>query len=128
MNRRSARSTLLLVASAGLVGTVFAIERGLDTLGIAVAFKARMLCSGVFVADRAAGDVLRELEDDDPAPPRHIRTAVDYSDARVSASALGVVRRTAALRRAGGCALVPRGTPAWRFQWEALGGLGRPAA
>ena len=125
---RSARPVLLLAASAVLVGAVFAIERGLETLGIAVAFKARMLCSGVFVADRAAGDVVRELEFDDLAPLRHIHTAIDYSDARVFASALGVVRRTAALRRAGGCALVPRGMPVWKFQWESIGDTRSPAA
>ena len=126
MNRRSARPIALLVASAVLVG-VFAIERGLETLGIAVAFKSKMLCSGVFVGDRAAGDVLRELEYDDLAPLRHIRTTIDYSDARVFASALGVVRRTAALRRTGGCGLVPRGMPVWRFQWESLRDSVRPA-
>ena len=127
MPRRSARPLLLLVASVVLVGVVFALERALETLGIAVAFKAKMLCSGVFVADRQAGDVLPELEYDDLAPLRHIRTTVDYSDARVFASTLGV-RRTAALRRAGGCALVPRGMPVWRFQWESVGDSGSSAA
>jgi CubicO group peptidase (beta-lactamase class C family) len=92
-----------------LVGAVFAIERGLDTLGIAVAFKAKMLCSGVFIADRRTQDVLAELEIDDLAPLRFIRTHVDPGEGVVWASALGM-KREAATRGATGCALVPRGT------------------
>lgn len=109
MPRRSARPSILLVASVLLVGAVFAIERGLDTLGIAVAFKARMLCSGRFVAGRQAKDVLAELEIDDLAPLRFITTHVDDSEGSVTASALGFVKRQAATRGATGCALVPRG-------------------
>jgi CubicO group peptidase (beta-lactamase class C family) len=116
MPRRSARPAILLVASAVLVGAVFAIERGLDTLGIAVAYKARMLCSGVFVASRPPEDVLRELEIDDLAPLRFIPTEVDPSEGVVRASALGFVRRQAASRGATGCALVPRGMTRSEFR------------
>jgi CubicO group peptidase (beta-lactamase class C family) len=116
MPRRSARPAILLVASTLLVGAVFAVERGLDTLGIAVAFKARMLCSGVFVSDRRPEDVLAELEIDDLAPLRFIRTEVDPSEGVVRASALGFVRRQAASRGATGCALVPRGMTRSEFR------------
>src|SRR5687767_2130397 len=77
MNRRPLRPVVLLVAGAMLVGAVFAIERGLETLGIAVAFKAKMLCSGVFLSDWRPQDVLAELQIDDLAPLRFIRTRVD---------------------------------------------------
>ena len=116
MPRRSTRPVLLLVASVVLVGAVFAIERGLDTLGIAVAFKARMLCSGIFLSDRQPEQVLQDLEIDDLAPLRFIRTEVDPSDGVVRASALGFVRRQAASRGATGCALVPRGMTRSEFR------------
>ena len=109
MNRRVTRPVVLLVAGAMLVGGVFAIERGLETLGVAVAFKAKMLCSGVFLSDRRPEDVLAELEIDDLAPLRFIRSRVDPSEGVVRASALGFVKREAATRGATGCALVPRG-------------------
>ncbi len=106
---RLPRSIALLVASAALAASVVAIERGLDTLGMAVAFKARMLCSGVFVADRQPDAVLAELEIDDLAPLRFIHTHVDPGAGTASASALGFVRRTATFRGETGCAIVPRG-------------------
>jgi CubicO group peptidase (beta-lactamase class C family) len=109
MNWRASRPVVLLVAGAMLVGAVFAIERGLETLGIAVAFKAKMLCSGIFVSDRQPAAVAAELEIDDLAPLRFIRTRVDPSEGIVRASALRFVTREAATRGATGCALVPRG-------------------
>ena len=120
MPRRSGRSAILLIASALLTGAVFAIDRGLETLGIAVAYKARMLCSGLFVADRQAKAVLAELEIDDLAPLRYIKTDVDYSEGVVIASALGLVKRRAATRGAMGCALIPRGMPRWKFQYASV--------
>ena len=117
---RKFRPVLIAVVGLALPLLVVAIERGIETLGIAAAYKAKMLCSGIFVANRNAIDVLRELEYDDLAPLRFIKTTVDHSDARVYASAAGFIHRRAAYRPAGGCALVPRGTPIWRFQWEAV--------
>ena len=99
----------LVVAGVAIPVAVLAIERTLDTLGIAVAYKAKMLCSGVFLTDRRQEDVLAEIERDDLEPLRFIRTSVDYSEGVVKASALGVVRRQAATRGATGCAIVPRG-------------------
>ena len=103
-------------ASVALAATVFAIERGVDTLGIAVAYKAKMLCSGVFVVGRGEQDVLRELEIDDLAPLRFIGTSVDHSEGVARASALGIVRREAASRGATGCAIVPRGMTRSEFR------------
>jgi CubicO group peptidase (beta-lactamase class C family) len=100
---------VLPIAGVALALSVFGLERGFDTLGIAVAYKAKMLCSGVFVAGRSPEDVLAELEFDDLAPLRFIRAAVDPGESLAKASALGIVRRQAASRGATGCALVPRG-------------------
>ena len=116
MIRRPARPVVLLVAGVLLAGGVFAMERALETLGIAVAFKAKMLCSGVFLADRPSVDVLAELEIDDLAPLRFIRTRVDASEGAVRASALGLVKREAVSRGATGCSLVPRGMTHWELR------------
>jgi hypothetical protein len=91
---RKYRSALLALAGLALSVLVVGIERGLDTLGIAAAYKAKMLCSGVFVANRQPSDVLPELEIDDLAPLRFIRTNVDQSQGTVRASALVVRRQT----------------------------------
>jgi CubicO group peptidase (beta-lactamase class C family) len=112
---RKYRSALLALAGLALSVLVVGIERGLDTLGIAAAYKAKMLCSGVFVANRQPSDVLPELEIDDLAPLRFIRTDVDQSQGTVTTSAL-VVRRQAAMRGATGCALVPRGMTGTGFR------------
>jgi len=110
------RRLWLPIASLALAAAVFAFERGIDTLAIAVAYKAKMLCSGVFVADRRPEDVLAEIERDDLAPLRFIRASVDASEGMVKASALGIVRRQAASRGATGCALVPRGMTRSEFR------------
>ena len=100
---------MVAIAGLSLPLVILAIDRGLETLGIAVAYKARMLCSGVFLTDRRPQDVLAELEIDDLAPLRFIRTRVDPSEGVVRASALGFIRREATTRGATGCALVPHG-------------------
>lgn len=114
--RSAIRRSLLVLAGVALALSVFAMERGFDTLGIAVAYKAKMLCSGVFLTDRRHDHVLLEIERDDLAPLRFIRTSVDVSEGVVKASALGIVRRQAVSRGATGCAIVPRGMTRWEFQ------------
>lgn len=94
-------------AAAGLIIALFAIDRVSDAVGVAVAYKAEMLCSGVFVAGRQPADVIPELELDDLKPLRFIRTRVDANEGTVTASALGLVRRTAISRGSTGCALTP---------------------
>ena len=116
MPPRSGRPAILFIAGAAFAGGVFAIDRGLDTLGIAVAYKAKMLCSGLYVADRKPNDILAELEIDDLAPLRYISADVDHSEGVVTASVLGFVKRRAAYRGATGCALVPRGMPRTVFR------------
>lgn len=106
----------LPIAGIVLALSVLGLERGFDTLGIAVAYKAKMLCSGIFLAERRPEDVLAELQRDDLAPLRFISASVDSSEGYVKASALGIVRRQAAFRGATGCAIVPRGMKRIEFQ------------
>ena len=99
----------LVLTAIAIPVAVIAFERAIDILRLAVAYKAKMLCSGVFLSDRRQEDLLAEIERDDLAPLRFIRTSVDPSEGVVKASALGIVRRQAATRGAAGCAIVPRG-------------------
>lgn len=74
-------------------------------LAIGVAYKAKMLCDGLFVSKRDATAVLADLEVDDLAILRHISVSTDTGARSVTASALGVVRRRAVYRDGLGCAL-----------------------
>jgi len=71
-----------------------------------VAYKAKVLCSGVFVSQRNPQAVLSEdLEVEDLAPLRFIDTTVDRAGQQVSASFLGVIRQKAVYRAESGCRL-----------------------
>jgi CubicO group peptidase (beta-lactamase class C family) len=92
---------------------------------ILAAYKAKMLCSEVFLAGREANVVERELEVDDLAPLRYIADSVNRSDRRVTARVAGVIRQDAMYGDRRGCTVrvgpdtgVDRG---WRSEW-------RPAA
>lgn len=74
-------------------------------VSILVAYKAKQLCSGVFVAGREPAAVAGDLAVDDLAILDYIGGSVDRSAKTATASVLGVTRR-AVFRRSGGCALV----------------------
>jgi CubicO group peptidase (beta-lactamase class C family) len=108
---------------------------GTRTAGILVAYKAKQLCSGVFVAGRGEQAVTRELEVDDLALLRFIESSVDPVKQSTSASALGLIAREAVYRGPAGCALVldaPTAAGAGPTAWNPPSGgpllLGRPTA
>ena len=72
---------------------------------ILAAYKAKMLCSEVFLAGREADVVERELEVDDLAPLRYIAKSVNRGDRRVTARVAGVIRQDATYRDSRGCAV-----------------------
>ncbi len=76
-----------------------------DIVGILVAYKARQLCSGVFVAGRDAAAVERDLEADDLAILGFIGGSVDGRARSAMASFAGIARE-AVYRGSTGCALV----------------------
>jgi len=89
---------LLLSLAAGLVYLWRLTEIGL-------AYKAKVLCSGVFVSGRAAQAVLDEdLASEDLAPLQAFDTRVDLDGKRVEAAFLGLKRR-AVYRPETGCSL-----------------------
>ncbi|MGZ8246940.1 MAG: serine hydrolase domain-containing protein [Methylomagnum sp.] len=76
-------------------------------LTMGVAYKAKLLCSGVFVAHRPAEDVLSaDLAVDDLAPLRHFDAAIDPASRTATASVAGLFRRTALFRPGLGCTLL----------------------
>ena len=103
MSRRAA--TLLIAAALALAGIVGWRQKPL--LAIGVAYKAKTLCSGVFVSKRPESAVLEEVHADDLAILRLVSATVDPQRQTVTASVAGLLARTAIHRGELGCALVP---------------------
>jgi CubicO group peptidase (beta-lactamase class C family) len=72
---------------------------------ILAAYKAKMLCSEVFLAGREADVVERELEVDDLEPLRYITDSVDRTARRVTSRFAGVIAEDAAYHPNRGCAV-----------------------
>ena len=74
---------------------------------IGTAYKAKVLCSGVFVSKRDPDSILNsDLLVDDLSILRHFNTAIDYKSQSVSASFMGLAHRKAIYRPGLGCTLV----------------------
>jgi hypothetical protein len=80
--------------------------RAAQTIRIGVAYKAKIVCSGIFVSERDPRAVVADLEIDDLSILRHIGVAADTSSRTVTASALGLLRRRAVYRDGLGCTLL----------------------
>ncbi len=76
---------------------------------IGVAYKAKAVCSGVFVSEREPTAVLAGTDHDDLAILRFISVAIEAKTRTVTASALGLFRRRAVYRDGLGCALALEG-------------------
>jgi CubicO group peptidase (beta-lactamase class C family) len=101
------RSTRI-AAGAGVIIVVAAGVGALHVsplLSVGLAYKAKMLCSGVFVAGGDPRAVLADLEIDDLAPLRYVRTVIAPSAGTVTASVPAIMSRRAAYRPRQGCAL-----------------------
>jgi CubicO group peptidase (beta-lactamase class C family) len=72
---------------------------------ILTAYKAKMLCSEVFLGRREANEVERELEVDDLQPLRVITDSVDRHARRVTSTFAGIIARDAAFHESRGCAV-----------------------
>lgn len=99
------RRLLLSTIAVGLAGVVAtAAWFAVSVLPVATGHKAKVLCSGVFVSNRAAAGVLDDLEADDLSVLLYVDASIDMEARTVTARALGVARR--AIYRDGlGCAL-----------------------
>jgi CubicO group peptidase (beta-lactamase class C family) len=87
-----------------IVGTVLHYVRELISIG--AAYKAKILCSGVFVSMRTPDDVLHnDLSAEDLPILRSIDAAIDRRAHTVSASFLGLIKQSAEYRPGLGCTL-----------------------
>ncbi len=106
-----------IIAGAGL--SVFGLAASLiylacSWISIGVAYKAKTLCSGIFVAHRSSASLLNaDLLADDLAVLRHVGADIDYGTKLVVAQFL--VTRKAVYRPGRGCTL-NYGTPEDRAQ------------
>jgi CubicO group peptidase (beta-lactamase class C family) len=102
------RTRRLVVRIAGLALLAVlgaALDRAVRLASIGVAYKAKMLCSGVFVSARDPQNILADLEVDDLAMLRHVSVSMDRATRSVTATILGIVTRWAVYRDGLGCAL-----------------------
>jgi CubicO group peptidase (beta-lactamase class C family) len=103
----SPRRRLVAAVSLGVsVLLVAAGWRAAQIVEIGVAYKAKLVCSGIFVSKRDTNAVLADLEVDDLSILKYIGVSTDRSTRTVTTSALGLLRRRAAFRNGIGCALV----------------------
>jgi CubicO group peptidase (beta-lactamase class C family) len=105
----------LVIGFAGLAVIVIlgvALDRAIRLASIGAAYKAKMLCSGVFVSGRDPQALLADLEVDDLAMLRYVSASIDRASGSVTATLLGIVTRRAVYRDGLGCALAfDRRTP-----------------
>jgi CubicO group peptidase (beta-lactamase class C family) len=97
-----------LIGAAGLVLLValgVALRYALRVASIGVAYKAKMLCSGVFVSGRDPSHVLADLEVDDLFMLRYVGASIDRAATSVTARIPFLLSRRAVYREGLGCAL-----------------------
>ena len=100
--RRILAGAAILLVAALACGLHF----GYRAAAIGTAYKAKILCSGLFVSRREPQAILdKELSVDDLGILKHIDAQVDRDAMSVTASLFGIAARTAAFRGQQGCAL-----------------------
>lgn len=106
MGRSRARKWLLTATGLILLVAVgAALDYGARLTAIGTAYKAKMLCSEVFVARRDADAVLADLVVDDLAALRFIDVSIDTVSKMTTASLYGLVESKVRYRDGVGCAL-----------------------
>lgn len=104
-DHKTRRLIVRISALALLVALGVASYYAARLVSVGVAYKAKMLCSGVFVSGRSPRAVLTDLEVDDLAMLRHVDATLDRATKSVTATILGLVTRQAVYRDGLGCAL-----------------------
>lgn len=98
---------IIILVILGLVA-YFLIAR---VAPIGAGYKAKMLCSHLFVANRSAESILEnELEPFNPLL-KYVDAEIDYENKSVTATAFGVVTRRAVFNECLGCTIIP---PSWQ--------------
>jgi CubicO group peptidase (beta-lactamase class C family) len=123
--RCAQRHRRLKIAIAAVLGVGIALAVPMyvvPLLAIGTAYKAKILCSGVFISKRDARSILDgDLAVDDLALLRIVRARVDLDARAAEADVLGLVPRKAVFRDGAGCAIAPEGTKASASAGSVLG-------
>ena len=109
MNRAPGRRWIALGGLLVLFLLGFGVWRNHHVIALGVGYKAKMICSGVFVAGRDLDAVLTDLHVDDLALLRYIPVSVDRETKTVTTRAPGLFTRRAVYRDGLGCALIHDG-------------------
>lgn len=103
--RSTLRRVIPYTVGIGFVGALgVAGWLGIPALVVGTGYKAKVLCSGLFVSKRTAASVLTDLQTDDLSILRYIDASIDTVRQTVTTRILGIERR-AVFREALGCAL-----------------------
>src|SRR5688500_369713 len=106
MPGRRVRRPILWAAAAGLaIALAVLLAAGARVAAILVAYQAKQICSGVFVAGRDPAAVAADLAVDDLAALRHVHPELD-TRRRIATAAGGPVVRLRVFRHGAGCAIV----------------------
>ncbi|KPJ91839.1 MAG: hypothetical protein AMJ53_10630 [Gammaproteobacteria bacterium SG8_11] len=109
MNIKQKRRLLLIFIVALVIIGAYVTYYGAQVVFTVVAYKAKILCSGVFVSKRSPQSVLSvDLAVDDLAPMQYINTVIDTNTQQVKAEFIGI-RKTAVYRPGLGCTLLFNG-------------------
>jgi CubicO group peptidase (beta-lactamase class C family) len=102
------RRTIITLTATAIIGVAGAgLYYAGELLSIGVAYKAKVLCSGVFVSKRSPESVLNsDLAGGDLAILRFIDAKVDRNTQTVSSYFMNIIKHTAAYRPGLGCTLV----------------------
>lgn len=102
-------STRRLIQASGVVTVAALCVAGWllhGLLAVGVGYKAKMLCSGVFVSRLDVDTVLQTLEVDDLEALKYISVSINSETKTATASLFGALTRRAVFRNGLGCALV----------------------
>ena len=103
---RARRGLLVAVSLPVLIIIIAAGWQATKIVTISVAYKAKLVCSGIFVSKRDPNALLADLEVDDLSVLKYIGVSIDRRTRTVTANALGFLRRRAAYRDGLGCTLL----------------------
>ncbi|MBW4617022.1 MAG: beta-lactamase family protein [Desmonostoc vinosum HA7617-LM4] len=97
----------LSIAAIAIVVLIFGFYLFRQYAIVAIAYKAKILCSGVFVSQRDAISVQnQDLLVDDLALLKYISAEINYQEQSVTTSVFGLIKRKAIFRPGLGCTLV----------------------
>lgn len=108
---KNARKQVIVgVAVTALAAAIAVLVYGSRLAAIGTAYAAKILCSGIFVAQRDAQSLLAtDVSADYLSLLRHVDVQVDRGAREVTATLFGIAKRKAAYREGRGCAVIHGG-------------------